>query len=144
MAGIDIPLVEDFRIELRDYPDGGKHVEFVSRTHGRLAHFPAWDHADRDLRHFTPPDVPFGSIDEPYDDADEAWRIVLYEDGGYVYIFEGDTPTADVYPRRFRVDRDHYFAEWARVISVYNPPKSLDDVLGANAGAEFDDGHSDA
>jgi hypothetical protein len=124
-------LIEDFRIELREYPEGGKHLEFVSRSKGRLAHFPAWDHADRDLRHFTPGDVPFGSVDEPYEDADEAWRLSLYEDGGYVYVFEDDAPSGETFARSFRVDRDHYFAEWARIIHVYNPPRALDDVLGA-------------
>ena len=47
----DAPRVTDFYLTLVDYPEGGLHIEMLSRTRGHLAGFPAWDHADRDLRH---------------------------------------------------------------------------------------------
>ena len=92
----------------------------------RLAWFPAWDHADRDLRHFIPSDVPLGTIDEPYEDADEGWRIFIFEHRGFVYVLEGDSPNAEFFPRFFRVPRDRYLAAWAGLIDAYNPITPLD------------------
>ena len=115
------PLVSDFSVELRESAEGGQHVHFVSAGNGTLASFPGWDHADRDLRHFTSSDVPFGSIDEPYDDRDDGWRILIFEHRGFVCVLEADSPTATEFPRYFRVPVTRYFEAWALVIDFYNP-----------------------
>jgi hypothetical protein len=121
------PTIRDFSISLREMPAGGRHVEFVSNSRGRLAWFPAWDHADRDLRHFVAADVPLGTIEEPFDDADDQWRLMLFEHGGWVYVLEGDSPRADEFPRFFRVPRDTYLEAWAFIIDAYNPLTPLDE-----------------
>lgn len=90
----DLPPITDFFLTLREEGEGGLHIEMMSRTRGRLAGFPAWDHADRDLRHFILDDIPLGTEDEPFQDADEAWRIVILPRGLDVFILEGDSPTA--------------------------------------------------
>jgi hypothetical protein len=120
------PSIPDFDIALRDSEEGGKHIEFVSATRGRLAGFPAWDHADRDLRHFVPSDVPLGTIDEPYEDADDGWRLFIFEHHGHVYVLEGDSPNAEEFDQWFRVPRDRYLAAWAALIDLYNPITPLD------------------
>jgi hypothetical protein len=122
-----VPVVPDFAVELRALEEMGQIVHFVSASRGELAWFPAWEHAERDLIHFTAADVPFGSIDIPYDDRDEGWRIVIFEDGGYVYIFEDDRPNGDRFPRRYRVARDRYFFAWAAVMNAFNPVIPLDE-----------------
>lgn len=127
-----VETVADFAVELRELEDAGKIVHFVSPVIGELAWFPGWEHADRDLRHFTASEVPIGSIDEPFDDADDGWRIVIFEHGGYVYIFEDDRPKGTRFPRRFRVARDRYFLAWALVMHEANPMISLEDL--ANSG----------
>lgn len=125
----DIPVVPDFNVDLGEpTEEGGRHIEFVSMSRGPLASFPAWDHADRDLRHFVPSDVPFGSIDEPYEDADEDWRIAIFEHGGFVYVLEGESPTDPDFSVAFRVPREQYFAAWAFVIDAFNPITPLDDT----------------
>ena len=129
MATREIPTINDFAVVVRD--DG--ILEMTSASRGTLASFPAWEHADRDLRHFTAHDVPFGSIDEPYDDRDDAWRIVIYEDEGFVYVAEGDDPRKDEFARVFRVARDRYFTAWTAVIDQFNPIRSLDEALGADS-----------
>jgi hypothetical protein len=126
-----VPTVPDFSIELRELEDSGKIVHYVSASQGELAWFPAWEHADRDLRHFVASDVPLGTIDDPYDDQDEGWRIVIFENGGFVYIFEDDRPKGTRFPRRFRVPRDRYFWAWAAVINEFNPLVSVDDLFTA-------------
>jgi len=106
-------LIEDFAVVLREEGEGGLHIEFVSGAQGRLAGFPAWDHADRDLRHFTPDDIPIGSEEEPFADADDEWRIVIFSRGDEVFVFEGDAPREPL-PRRYRIPRQQHQAAWMR------------------------------
>jgi hypothetical protein len=115
------PLIRDFTIDLRDSDDFGQHVHFLSPTMGELAGFPYWDNVERDMRHFVADDVPLGSIDEPVDDSDVDWQIVIFEHGGFVYILEGEAPHAMEFDVWFRVPRDRYITEWARVIDSFNP-----------------------
>src|SRR5881275_1951825 len=96
----DAPRITDFYLTLVDYPEGGLHIEMLSRTRGHLAGFPAWDHADRDLRHFTPDDIPLGTEEELFEDADESWRIAILAAGNEVVILEGDAPHA-AFTRRY-------------------------------------------
>lgn len=121
------PVIDDFSVKLVDTAEGGKHVELTSAAHGRLAGFPAWDHADRDLRHFVAADVPLGSVEEPYDDRDEAWRILIFEEGGWIYVAEGDEPNATGFAMKFRVRRERYLQAWAALIDQFNPITPLDD-----------------
>ena len=125
----EVDTVEDFAIELRELEDCGKIVHYISASLGELAWFPGWEHADRDLRHFVASDVPLGTPDDPFDDNDEGWRIVIFEESGFVYIFEDDRPTGTRFPRRFRVPKNLYFFAWAAVINQYNPMVSLDDLF---------------
>ncbi len=122
------PLVPDFQVGLTEPDDGGRHIEFASATRGRLAGFPAWDHADRDLRHFIATDVPLGTIDEPYEDADEGWRISIFQDGEFVYVLEGDSQHGSEYRAYFRVKLEQYLAAWAFVVDSFNPILPLDDA----------------
>ena len=115
------PLIDDFAVALADGGKEGKLVEFVSARGGRLAGFPAWEHAERDLRHFDATDVPIGSIEDPFEDADDGWRIVVFEHQGHVYVLEGDSPIEDRFGVYFRVPRDRYLQAWAAVITTYNP-----------------------
>ena len=102
----------------------------MSRARGHLAGFPAWDHADRDLRHFTPDDIPLGTEDEPFEDADDAWRIMIFTRDTEVVVLEGDAPHGEL-TRRYRIPRDQYLAAWEELIRQYHPAQSLDDVLGS-------------
>ena len=119
------PVIDDFMVELRPYDEGGLHVEFTSASHGQLAHFPAWDHADRDLRHFVPSDVPLGTVAEPFDERDDAWRILLFEQGGYIHVMQGDSPTATTFATFFRVPVTRYVEAWAVLMSLFNPVKDV-------------------
>ena len=120
------PTIGDFAVALSDTAD--RHIEFTSAKRGRLASFPAWERADRDLRHFTASDVPIGTMDEPFEDFDEQWRIAIFEHQKFVYVLEADDPKSDDFARYFRVPRDRYLAAWAALIDAWNPIKPLDDV----------------
>lgn len=110
--------VDDFLVRLIDV-DGASFVEFASASRGRLAWFPAWEHADRDLRHFVAADVPIGTFDRPYRDDDEAWSIEIYEHEGWVYVDENE--------KTFRVPTQRYLEAWAALIDRFNPIMPLDE-----------------
>ena len=119
------PIIPDFTIELRASDDQGQHVHFISRARGELAGFPYWDNAERDMRHFSAEDVPLGSIDEPVEDADEDWQIVIFQHEGYVYVLEGSAPHTTEFDVWFRVPRGRYIEEWARLIDEFNPVRPV-------------------
>lgn len=112
------PIVDDFVVRIVEQ-DGVAYLELASESRGRLAWFPAWEHVDRDLRHFTPLDVPIGTFDRPYEDVDEDWTISIFEQAGWVHVDEND--------HRFRVPTDRYLHAWAAVIDRYNPIAPLDE-----------------
>ena len=126
-----VRTIGDFSIELRD-----RKIAFIGDGE-RIAGFPAWENADRDLRHFIAADVPLGSIDVPCEDFDEGWRIAILEHEGFVYVLEADDPHAESYPRRYRISRDAYIRAWAMLLHQYNPVLSLEELL-ANAGRSSD------
>lgn len=107
------PIVEDFAVRITD----DHRIEYVSAEHGRMAWFPEWEHADRDLRHFVASDVPMGTLDEPYTDAGEDWSISIYEYNGWVYVDEGAS--------LFRVPTERYLQAWAALIDMFNPTEPV-------------------
>jgi hypothetical protein len=115
-----LKTIHDFAVELRD-----RHVEFTSGGE-RLAWFPAWENADRDLPHLNPTDVPIGTAEIPFKESDEGWHITIYEEDGFVYVFEADHPNPKHFPRSFRVPRDQYLMAWALLIDDHNPLVPLD------------------
>lgn len=120
------PVIDDFAVRVSD--DEAHTVEFTSAAHGRLAGFPAWEHADRDLRHFTALDVPLGTLAEPYEDRDEGWRILVFEHGGWLHVLEGNDPRGTAFPAYFRVRRERYLQAWAALIDFFNPITPLDET----------------
>jgi hypothetical protein len=121
----EFPLINDFTIDLRESEEFGQHVYFVSPTRGELASFPYWDNVERDMRHFVTEDVPLGPVDEPYEDSDIDWQLVVFERAGFVYVLEGAEPHATTFDVWFRVPLDRYIVEWARVIDEFNPIEPL-------------------
>lgn len=103
--------------------ESGQQLEYRSALGGRLAHFPAWEHVDRDLRHFISDDIPNGTREEPYEDRDEGWHIVIFEEDGWVYVEENGAT--------FRVRAEEYARNWNALIDEFNPvaPFALNDVM---------------
>src|SRR5436305_15011032 len=99
--------IDDFEVRIAGED---RVVAFTSVARGELARFPAWEHADRDLRHFVPGDIPTGSRAEPFVDGDEGRRITIFESGGHVYVHENDGDG-------FRVRLELHFEAWVEPIA---------------------------
>ncbi len=115
-----IETIDDFEVRVAG---DDRVIVFASAARGELGRFPAWERADRDLRHFVNDDIPTGSHAFPFEDVDDDWRIVIFEEEGQVYVYENDGDG-------FRVPRDAYFAAWEKLIARYNPAVPLDEVFG--------------
>jgi hypothetical protein len=105
--------VDDFAVILVDSDESGQQVEYRSAARGRIAGFPAWEHVDRDLRHFIADDIPNGTREEPYRDVDASWDITIFEEDGWVYVTENGFS--------FRVRADDYRRSWMGLIDEFNP-----------------------
>jgi hypothetical protein len=108
--------VDDFVVILVDTEDSGQQIEYRSALGGaRLAHFPAWEHVDRDLRHFISDDIPNGTREHPYEDRDDGWEIRIFEEDDWVYVTENGAT--------FRVRAEEYRRVWNALIDEFNPPE---------------------
>ena len=117
----EFPLVQDFIIEVRQTKSFGLHLYFHSVKLGQLASFPWWDRVDKSLRNYTAENIPLGSLQEPFDDTDQGWQILIFEHAGAVYILEGADPCCTKFHSWFCVSHDLYFKEWMRTIRCFNP-----------------------
>lgn len=116
------PVMDDFSVDLTEE----RMIVFNSTENGLLAGFPAWEDADRDLRHYVAEDIPLGPIEAPYEDRDEGWRIVVFEHAGSVYVLEGDDPNATEFEVFFRVPLDLYYRSWMELIERFHAAVPLD------------------
>lgn len=119
------PLIEDFQVileEMRD--DGGRalsgyHIHFMSPSHGYIASFPWWDHAEHELQRedFS---IPLGDFAVPFSDVEQGWEIVIAEHDRHVYVLEGqfDQSTINGYHIWFKVPKSLYLSEWQKTIQA--------------------------
>ncbi|MBV9470976.1 MAG: hypothetical protein JOZ57_17200, partial [Abitibacteriaceae bacterium] len=115
------PLIEDFTIRLKQTGTFGVHLYFYSDKFGHLASFPWWDNVEQDLPRYTSKDIPVGDFKQPFDDLEQSWQILIFQDEKFVYILEGQEPCCTEFPVWFRVAREHYYDEWMRIIQEFNP-----------------------
>ena len=114
------PLIGDFTVEAQDCGKYlGKHIRFTSEKHGRLASFPWWDHAERTLGKMDREQIPCGTKDDPFDDLEQGWQILIWEKDGFVCVMEGNDPLCTEFGSWFRVEKDLYISEWEKQISRF-------------------------
>ena len=114
------PLIEDFAIKLKKTGIFGTHLYFYSEHWGQLAAFPWWDNVEKDLPKYTSRDIPNGGLEGPYDDLEQGWQILIFEDETFVYILQGDDPMCTEFEKWLKVNREKYYSEWMRVIREFN------------------------
>jgi hypothetical protein len=79
--------------------------------------FPWWDDPEGDLSTWTPEDIPIGTLDKPYFDTDQCWRILIWQMGGMVYIASGSSDEEGLYDTLLSVTSEKYRAAWGDVIT---------------------------
>ena len=133
LAPATFRVVRDFEIHLRDAGQFGVHLTFSSTSEGDLAGFPWWDHADADVRGMLDDDVPVGTVDKPFWDLEQGWRILIWERNEHVFIMQGSDEGSHCYHSWFLVPRETYFQAWRsainRVRSGGGAFNSLDEAL---------------
>jgi hypothetical protein len=131
----NFPLVQDFEVRLERFKvDGevkfGVNVYFFSFSRGYMASFPWWDCAERDLIKETF-QIPFGDFDQPFEDCEQGWEIIIFADDEFVYVLEGnfelpDAPIEERFYLWFKVDKSAYLGEWQKAIDLcrktFSPP----------------------
>jgi GrpB-like predicted nucleotidyltransferase (UPF0157 family) len=128
------PLIVDFEVKTKDTEFFGPHVYYYSAEHGRLASFPDWDSVEQDLQKERFLDIakeqrmdaayimdrfPLGTIDRPYNELEQGWRLVSWEDGEFVYVLETNDEHSNVFPIWFKVSKDRYMDEWKKLVDAY-------------------------
>lgn len=125
--------INDFQIEMRDCGKLGIHLDLISTSQGKLAGFPWWDHADADLRTMKSDEIPLGTTSFPFNDLEQGWEILIWENKGFIFIAENNDPCSKEYSVWFRVDKEMYLQAWQKVINtVRKKPqsyKSIDEAL---------------
>ncbi len=107
------PLIEDFEIVLIDteHKEFGKHVGFFSKKEGNLSSFPWWDNADLEIKNWIESDLPC-----QFEDCEQGWQIVIFQDNDYTYILEGDEPSVESFTTWYKVKKDQYLLEWNKLL----------------------------
>lgn len=106
------PEITDFQMEL--FPAKSptdQYLRFISPSQGVLASFPWWDKTNQALL-LQPGSTLFGSITEPFNDADQGWQILIWESQDYIYIMEGEEPNCLDFPVWFCVSRTRFINQW--------------------------------
>jgi hypothetical protein len=101
LASIDpaqFQAASGFSVELAARVGGaGTVLRLVNSTLDVAIDFPWWDDPERDLSRWTLEDIPIGTPDVPYFDADQYWRILIWQTSGVVYIASGSSNEEGLY-----------------------------------------------
>jgi len=106
--------MHDFEFSLRDCFEMGFHLDMASSEHGALASFPYWDFAERQIPQMGPWDL-VGSHEEPFNDCDQCWQLLIWRSGPHVNVMQGDSLCCVQFPTYFRVAADRWTSEWEKL-----------------------------
>jgi hypothetical protein len=107
-----------FSVKLASRVSGsGTVLRLVDSTIDVVIDFPWWDNPEEDLGGWTSGDIPIGTSCDPYFDADQCWRILIWRVGGIVYIASGSSDEEGLYDTFLSVAGERYNAAWESVIA---------------------------
>ncbi|KAF5051701.1 hypothetical protein DSECCO2_416270 [anaerobic digester metagenome] len=115
------PLIDDFQITLKGSRNWGMHLYYFNNSLNRkIASFPWWDNAEKDISIMCISDIPLGTLRNPFNDCEQSWQILIWEKRDYVYIMQGDDPCCTEFPIWFRVRKEKYLAEWEKLLTNFH------------------------
>jgi hypothetical protein len=112
----DFPLATDFSIKMSEAFDFGKHLWFQSETYGSLTTFPWWDKVNIDMQKQPDDFNLLGTFENPHDDLEQGWQILIFEKDNFVYIMQGDEPRTKEFSIWYKVTKEKYLEEWRKIV----------------------------
>ncbi|GAA4555236.1 hypothetical protein GCM10023193_01040 [Planotetraspora kaengkrachanensis] len=110
-------VASDFSIEVAARAGGlGTVLRLVDSGIDVCIEFPWWGNAEEDISNWTLHDIPLGTVTEPYWDADQGWRILIWKANATVFIASGSSDEDDTYDTFISVVEDRYRKAWVGVI----------------------------
>jgi hypothetical protein len=120
------PRADEFVVEASDNgssQDPWTELRYVVPSWDLTVNFPWWDKSTAEMREWGLQDIPLGSIESPYWDWDQGWRLLIWEAGEEVFIMEGDGTDRDdeppIYERWFAVPGRLYRSAWQTAIDGF-------------------------
>jgi hypothetical protein len=95
----------------------GTVLRFVDPALDVVIEFSWWDNPEEDLSRWTLEDIPIGTLDQPYYDAEQCWQILIWRVGDVIYIASGGSDEEDLYDTFLSVAAERYRAAWGDVIA---------------------------
>jgi len=125
-----VPLITGFTIVLEDTNLFGKHMTFEDKEKNLIASFNWWDDVDVKIKNMSR--IPLGDIDDPFNDLEQGWQILIFELNSEVYILQSHEPCGEEFPYYCKVKSKEYRKEWTRIIEECNSTStSFDDLQKA-------------
>lgn len=85
----------------------------VDGSHGLLAWFPWWDRAEAERWARSEQRAPLGSLDDPFHEEEQGWRVLIWRVDEAVYVMAGDE---EFFRVRFTVPVERYLSAWAALV----------------------------
>ncbi|WP_328647402.1 hypothetical protein OHS58_05800 [Amycolatopsis sp. NBC_00348] len=105
----------NFRIVLVYQGEGNSSLRFIDSSLGKEVAFPWWEDPASDIRSWSMSNIPEGSVEAPYWDADQGWHIYIWRVEGSILIAQGGD-TENWYENLLKVPIHQYRSEWERLI----------------------------
>lgn len=120
LAAIDpsrFQAASNFSVELAPRAGGaGTVLRFVDSSLDVAIEFSWWDDPEDDLSRWELEDIPIGTPEEPYFDAEQGWRILIWQLGDTVYVASGGSDEEDTYDTFLSAAHEKYRSAWSDVI----------------------------
>ncbi len=113
------PMIKDFTIRIVESDFSGMQLLFYSEENGVVTSFPWLSDVDTTLKTMNMMQIFLGSKERPYCVEEDNSKVVIYADGDYVYVLQGETSSNEGFKTYFRVKYDTYISEWETLLTYF-------------------------
>ncbi|MDO5293566.1 MAG: hypothetical protein Q4F05_12560 [bacterium] len=113
------PIIKDFTIRIMESDFSGMQMLYYSEENGVVTSFPWLTDVDQTLKTMNMMQIFLGSKERPYCVENNGTKVVIYTDGEFVYVLQGDSSSEQGYGTYFRVKYDTYISEWETLLTYF-------------------------
>ncbi|MDO5520244.1 MAG: hypothetical protein Q4G58_07120 [bacterium] len=113
------PIIKDFTIRIMENDFSGMQMLYYSEENGVITSFPWLTDVDQTLKTMNMMQIFLGSKERPYCAENNGTKVVIYADGEFVYVLQGDSSSDEGYGTYFRVKQDTYISEWETLLTYF-------------------------